>query len=222
MPGAVAMTKSSTADLAARVAAHLQACAHPDARVVGFAPLSGGACQELFSVEVEGLAGHVAAAPADGPWRLALRADAAQSLPGSVPRRVEFPVIQAAVRAGVPTPAARWFGAGVLRPGAGAYFLDWVSGEALGGRVVRHPRFESARARLPEQLARALAAIHTVTPATDPGAPGPGPRRRRRGRALAAPSLPRCPPRAPARAGAGLRLAPPEPAGVGPDHAHPR
>ena len=41
MPGAVAMTKSSTADLAARVAAHLQACAHPDARVVGFAPLSG-------------------------------------------------------------------------------------------------------------------------------------------------------------------------------------
>ena len=39
---------------------------------------------------------------------------------------------------------------------------------------------------------------HSVTPATDPGLPWAGPRRRRRGRALAAPSLPRCPPRAPA------------------------
>ena len=161
--------------LSARIQAHLRDTVGASAEVLEVAPLSGGACQELFRVEIAGLPAALGA-PSDGPWRLALRADAALSLPGSVPRSVEFAVIGAAVRAGVPTPRARWFAEGLVREGAGAYFLDWVDGEAIGSRVVRHPRYAAARSRLPGQLARALACVHAVTPASDPDLPlGPPP-----------------------------------------------
>ena len=62
-------------------------------------PLHGGACQENFKVELT----------IDGaPLRLALRSDAPTSLPGSIKRKAEFAVINAAVSAGVKTPPVRW------------------------------------------------------------------------------------------------------------------
>ncbi len=120
-------------------------------------PLHGGACQENFRVELT----------VDGkPLRLALRSDAPTSLPGSIKRSAEFAVISAAVAAGVQTPAPRWLERSLLREGSDAYFLEWVTGEAIGRRVVRNPELEAARARLPEQLAQTLARLHTVTPKT--------------------------------------------------------
>lgn len=120
-------------------------------------PLHGGACQENFKVELT----------VDGKAQtMALRSDAKSSLPGSIQRKAEFSVIEAATRVGVKTPAARWLSLDLLRPGADAYFLDWVSGEAIGRRVVRNPELEGARAKLPGDLAATLAKLHTVTPAT--------------------------------------------------------
>ena len=133
-------------------------------------PLHGGACQENFRVELT----------VDGaPTRLALRSDAPTSLPGSIKRSAEFAVINAAVTAGVKTPAVRWLERGLLREGSDAYFLDWAQGEAIGRRVVRNPELEAARAKLPEELALTLAKLHTVTPSTTlPVAPPPnGPAR---------------------------------------------
>lgn len=131
-------------------------------RVTDLAPLTGGACQESYRVEVV----------VDGAaQRLALRSDARSSLPGSVSRAVEFPVIAAAVGAGVPTPRARWLTEGVVREGAHGYFMDWADGEAIGARIVRHPKLAGAREVLPEQLAAAMAAVHTVTPASHPELP---------------------------------------------------
>lgn len=132
-------------------------------------PLHGGACQENYRVDLE----------LDGqPLRLALRSDAATSLPGSVKRSAEFEVIAAAVAAGVKTPRARWLERSLLREGADAYFLDWVPGEAIGRRVVRNPELEAARALLPAQLAQTLARVHAVVPGTSslpfaPPAAGP-------------------------------------------------
>ncbi len=114
-------------------------------------PLGHGSCQENFRVDV------------DGADPLVLRSDARASLPGSIPRAAEYGVIAAAVAQGVRTPRARWFQQDLVRPGAGAYFLDWVDGEAVGARVVRSPALAAARERLPEQLAESLAAIHRVT-----------------------------------------------------------
>lgn len=120
-------------------------------------PLYGGACQENFKVELT----------VDGtPQTMALRSDAKSSLPGSIQRKAEFSVIEAATKAGVKTPPARWLSLDLIRQGADAYFLDWVSGEAIGRRVVRNPELESARAKLPGELAATLARLHTITPAT--------------------------------------------------------
>ncbi|MBL9038863.1 MAG: phosphotransferase family protein [Archangium sp.] len=119
-------------------------------------PLHGGACQENFriSATVEGKATQ---------W--ALRSDSDTSLPGSLRRRDEFAVIEAAVAAGVQTPRAQWLSPGLLRPGRDAYFLDWVPGEAIGRRVVRNPELAGAREKLPGALAGSLAALHGVVPA---------------------------------------------------------
>jgi aminoglycoside phosphotransferase (APT) family kinase protein len=119
------------------------------------APLGHGSCQENFRVDVQ---------VGGASQRLVLRSDARSSLPGSISRQAEFGVIEAAVAHGVLTPRARWFQQDLVRPGAGAYFLDWVDGEAVGARVVRSPELQAARAVLPEQLAGSLAAIHQVTP----------------------------------------------------------
>ncbi len=138
-----------------RLLAHLRPLLGPTVEIEALAPLSGGACQELHALRLAGLAGRHPDAPAQGSWRLALRADATSSLPGSLPRSAEFPVIQAAVRAGVPTPQARFLMADLPRPGASAYCLDWVEGEAIGARVLRQPALAAARARLPDQLGAA-------------------------------------------------------------------
>lgn len=119
--------------------------------------LHGGACQENFRVDLR----------LDGaPRRFALRSDAPTALPGSLGRAQEFAVIECAHAAGAQTPAARWLSPGLIRPGADAYFLDWLEGEAIGARVTRHPALEAARVVLPKALAECLAAIHTVTPQT--------------------------------------------------------
>ncbi len=120
-------------------------------------PLGHGSCQENFRITLP-----------DGTKRV-LRSDARSSLPGSIPRAAEFAVIAAAVAEGVCTPPAADFRVGLVREGAGAYFLDWVDGEAVGARVVRSPELAGARELLPEQLARSLAAVHRVTPERHPG-----------------------------------------------------
>ncbi len=135
-------------------------------RVTGVAPVPGGACQENFRVDAELTAGPLA-----GARRFCLRSDSAASLPGSIDRAAEFEVIGAAVAAGVPTPTARWLTADLVREGAHAYLLDWVEGQAIGARVVRHASLAAARERLPSQLAAALAAIHRVTPDAAPDLP---------------------------------------------------
>src|SRR5579883_1277754 len=149
--------------LRARVEAHLASATGGAATVRKLEPLPGGACTELFAVEAE-------LAAAGGPRKLVLRSDARTALPGSLGRRAEYRVVEAAVAAGVRTPAARWLAEGLVRDGAWAYFLDWIDGDSIGRRVVSHPKLAAARARLPEQLAEELAKIHAITPATAPGA----------------------------------------------------
>jgi len=140
----------------------VSAAVPPSVTVEGLAPISGGACQENFRVELA----------VDGePMVMALRSDARTSLPGSIGRTVEYALIRAAHAAGVPTPAARWLTQDLLRPGAAAYFMDWVDGQAIGARVARHPGLESARAVLPTQLAEGLVRIHGITPASHPDLP---------------------------------------------------
>lgn len=127
------------------------------------AALPGGACQDNYRVDVNLAAGSLA-----GDRRFVLRSDARRSLPGSIGRRDEFAVVTAAVGAGVRTPQARWLTPDLVRPGAFAYFLDWLDGESVGRRVVRNPELAAAREALPADLAEAVARIHRVTPRDAP------------------------------------------------------
>jgi len=153
----------------ARTEAIAAAVAANGATFVSSKRLHGGACQENFRVDLT----------LDGkPLTLALRSDAVKGLPGSIKRRDEFEVVQAAVAAGVKTPRARWLTRDLLRPGADAYFLDWAPGEAIGRRVLRNPELAQARQQLPSTLAQSLAALHRVTPGAvklpfEPPAQGP-------------------------------------------------
>jgi len=173
----MAETQRTNEELARAVEALLAGRTGGEVKVRDLQPLFGGACQDNYRLELTFARGEL-----PGDRRMVLRSDANQSLPGSLRRRDEFEVIQAAVAAGVRTPPARWRSEGLVRPGAGAYFLDWAEGEALGRRVVKHPELATARETLPEALAAELAKLHTVTPTTAPGlklthgaTPGVGP-----------------------------------------------
>ena len=171
----MADSQRTTGELARAVEALLSERTSGEVKVRDLQPLVGGACQDNYRLELSFSTGEL-----QGDRRMALRSDARKSLPGSLLRRDEFQVIGAAVAAGVRTPAARWFTEGLVRPGAGAYFLDWAEGEAIGRRVVKHPELQAARETLPEALAAELAKIHTVTRTSaldldlDRGRPRPG------------------------------------------------
>jgi aminoglycoside phosphotransferase (APT) family kinase protein len=153
----------SLQELKQRIEAHLREQTGSIATLTELSRLPGGACQDNFRLEVSLESPAVA-----GHRRMVLRSDARSSLPGSLGRREEFAVVRAAREAGTPTPQAHWLGKDIVRPGAFAYFLDWVDGEVIGRRVVRNPELAEARSRLPGQLARALASIHSVTPENAP------------------------------------------------------
>ena len=144
--------------ITARVAAHV-ASAVPGAEVSDVSALPGGACQDNFVVS---------ASEAGKQRRWALRSDARSSLLGSISRRIEAPVVNAAADAGVLTPPAQWLAEGLVREGAWAYFMPWVDGVAIGRKIVADPGLSRARGCLSNDLAVQLARIHSLTPRTSP------------------------------------------------------
>jgi len=151
--------------LADQLEAALSARLGVPAQVLDLAPLAGGACQESARLDL--------ALPGAPRRALVLRGDATSSLPGSLRRAAEFAVVQAAFAAGVQTPEPHWLLPGLLGPGRDAWIMDRVGGEALGRRIVHHPRYAAARARLAEQVAASMAALQRVSPATSPTLPLP-------------------------------------------------
>jgi aminoglycoside phosphotransferase (APT) family kinase protein len=123
--------------------------------------LHGGAVQENWRLEVECEGG---AHPGRHSW--VLRTDAAARIPLSIDRASEFAVLQAAHRAGVPVaePIARCPDPRVI----GAPFLiqRLAPGVAQGRRIVRDPRIAAFGPSLAEDLGRALARIHAMTPSS--------------------------------------------------------
>jgi len=149
-----------SADLSARLAAHVGAVTAKTVVVESVELLPGGACQENYKVAL-----RLGDAKTE---TLVLRADSKGSLPGSLDRAGEARVIAAAYAAGVRTPEARWLGRDLTRAGSHAYFLAWVDGEAIGRKVVKAEKFAAARLQLADQLAAELAKIHSITPQSHP------------------------------------------------------
>jgi len=133
------------------------------ARVVDAKLLAGGASQESWSIDVRLERGAEAKShTGDGErLNLVMRRDMGGVLTfATLPRATEFAVIKAAYDAGVPVPEPFFEPATI--GGKPAFFMQRVDGEAVGRRLVNDPAFAEARAKLPEQMAQALAAIHRV------------------------------------------------------------
>jgi len=129
-------------------------CAIREAR-----PLSGGAIQENWLLEVELLDGAAA-----GHAEYVLRADAPSGVAVSRSRAEEFALLQAARAAGVTAPEPLWL-AGAEGPlGRPFYLMRKAEGVGLGAKVVRDTSLGGDRAALGERLGREVARIHAIRP----------------------------------------------------------
>lgn len=116
--------------------------------------LSGGASQELWLVVLD---------TQDGPVRTVLRRKPSQRAASELAIAIETEalLITLAHDAGVPSPRVLH----TLTPedGLGAgFFMSFVEGEALGGRIVREEAFAAVRPKLARQCGEILARIHKL------------------------------------------------------------
>lgn len=116
--------------------------------------LPGGASQETWSFDALAPRGRVP---------LILRRAPPGSLPPAeaVGLQTEALLLERLTRADAPVPRI----AGVLRPEDGlgeGYVMERINGEANSRRILREPRFATARSRLAWQCGQALARIHRI------------------------------------------------------------
>ena len=129
--------------------------------VRGLRRLSGGASRVTSAFELD---------TPDGAARpLIVQMDRSGGAPaGRV--RMEGALLRAAAAAGVPVPAVVALGEGD-ELGAGWLVVERLEGETIPRRVLRDDEWAAARAALTAQAGRALAAIHTIDPASIEGLP---------------------------------------------------
>jgi aminoglycoside phosphotransferase (APT) family kinase protein len=118
--------------------------------------LSGGASQETYRLVVR----------KDGDdATLAMRRAAGgmyvEPTPGHPGPKVEAMLMQNARAAGVPEPEVFYVLTVDDALGDG-FIMEWLDGEALGGRIVRSERFEKLRSDLARECGRVMARIHDI------------------------------------------------------------
>ena len=132
-------------------------------------PIPGGASRETWLVapDDDGEEGRLGK-------RWVLRRDPEGSV-SRVPIGDEFTLIELARDAGVPVPQPIFLEPAGGRLGTAAMLVSFVDGTSVAPRILRKDEFARARAELPEQLARALAGIHSIDPSSLGGVlPQPG------------------------------------------------
>ena len=132
------------------------------------ARLSGGASQETWSFRASG--------PGVDRALILRRQPAGLEMVGKIGLETEAALMQAAGKAGVPSPTV----VHVLAPdeGLGAGFvMDHVEGETLARKILRDEIFAAVRPKLAFQCGEVLARIHTIAPDTLPDLPMVGARR---------------------------------------------
>ena len=153
----------STEELAAALGARL------GGTVRGLRRLSGGASRATSAFDLE---------TPDGVTRpLILQMDRAGGAEGRAKARLEHALLEAAHAAGVPVPAVVAAGEEADALGGAWLVVERLEGETIPRKILRDPEWAPARAALTEQCAHALAAIHTMDPATIKGLPPADPLR---------------------------------------------
>jgi aminoglycoside phosphotransferase (APT) family kinase protein len=142
--------------LARFIAEHAQAT---QARIVHCQPLTGGAIQENWVLEVE-----LPDGPLAGQHALVLRTDAPSRVAASHSRAEEFALLRTAHKAGVAVPEPLWLATDPAVLGKPFFLMRHVAGVAAGHKLVKDPGFPIDRARLTQRLGQELAKIHALSP----------------------------------------------------------
>ncbi len=123
------------------------------------APLTGGAIQENWRLTLS-----ISGGPRHGNLECVLRTDAASGVAVSLTRAQEFALLKAAQEAGVSVPEPLWLceDAGVI--GRPFYLMRFLSGIALGPKVVKDQQLGGDREELAKRLGREMALIHSIQP----------------------------------------------------------
>ncbi len=129
--------------------------------VTDMIPLSGGACQDNYLLDLKVDSGEFS-----GEHRLVFRTDKGASLLASLSRIDEFKVCELTSKAGVKTPKPYWLETNRDVIGNPFYFMQRISGKATGRYIVKDPSLNKIRKSLTEELAENLAKIHNITPIT--------------------------------------------------------
>ncbi len=79
---------------------------------------------------------------------------------GTLPLAQEFHLLQVAHAHGVRVPKPLHYFPSL--EGREAFLMERLEGESIGARIVRRPEYAGVRERLPEAMARELAAIHSI------------------------------------------------------------
>lgn len=133
-------------------------------RVQSVRRLAGGASQEVWLIDLFSTEGD---GESVDERQVILRRDTGGALSALArTRREEYAIMAVAEAFGVPVPRVLY--EPVVLGGSDAFFMEYLPGETIGRRLVRDPAFASAREVLPEQVAQALARIHTIDPAQLP------------------------------------------------------
>jgi aminoglycoside phosphotransferase (APT) family kinase protein len=147
-------------------------------------PLSGGASRLTSSFDLRVDGGGADGGGVDGAVcaaavrRLILQLDRGDGLAQGSPADAEAALLRAAHDAGVPVPSVVAVGDGVDDGlGAGWLVVERLEGETIPRKILRDPEWSGARQALTQQCARALAAIHTIDPASIEGLPARDPLR---------------------------------------------
>ncbi len=140
------------AALEAGLTAFLTSHVGPQARIEGLRPLAGGASRDMYEFEL---------AEGERRSRYVLRMDPDEGRMQS-DRSEEFHLLRLAAEAGVRVPRVYWLGSPEDGLGRAFLVMERLAGETLARRLLREPRYERTRERLPHELARELARIHAI------------------------------------------------------------
>jgi aminoglycoside phosphotransferase (APT) family kinase protein len=132
------------------------------AKIAACKPLSGGAIQENWALDVSFDSGTLA-----GERKLVLRTDAPSGVAVSLGRAEEFALLRAAEAAGVTVPTPHFLCRDPVVLGKDFIVMDRLEGVALGPKVVKDESLGGDREALVERLGRELARIHSILPPRD-------------------------------------------------------
>ncbi len=161
--GGRGFAEGEEAETRARLADFLAREAGGAVEIRRFTRLGGGAIQDNRRLDVA-----IAEGPFAGEHSFVLRASRPAQIVFSHSRVHEFTLLRAAWAAGVLVPEPLWLCEDESVIGTPFFIMRFVSGTALGHKIVRDSKFHGLREALAERLGEELARIHSITPSSLP------------------------------------------------------